>query len=286
MTKHIAVLNTKGGVGKTTTASNVAVGFSQQGKKVLLIDFDPQANTTDLFFPSTKEQETFNQDMLSVLDTLDVDLLDEKLEEIAKDERIDTYIDEMLLNGKLSKVYETSYDNLTIIPSRPELAEVERSILVTTTEAQYNRLYKIIKAVNKEKSYDYIIIDCAPVINTLTINIINAVDEVLIPIKVDKGAEKGLFLTLKNMIRIASSYDVDLEYRLLFTMVNRNNTDKERIQYLSNNTNKRVLNTTIRNQPKPVTSAPYDNKMVINNTKAPVGEDYRLLVDELLELWD
>lgn len=286
MAKHIAVLNTKGGVGKTTTASNIAVGFAQKGKKVLLVDFDPQANTTDLFFPSTDEQSEFDKELLNILDTLDIDKLDEKLLEYGKDERIDTYVDEMLIDKKLSKFYKTEYENLYIIPSRPELAEVERSILVNPNEAQFNRLLNILKEIKKQEEFDYVIIDCAPVINILTINIIYVSDEVIIPIKVDKGAEKGLMLTLKNIIRIASSYSLDVNYRLLFTMVNRNNTDKARMNYLTENTSDRVLNTGIRYQSKPVTQAPYKNRMVVNDTKAPVGQEYRDLVDELLEKWN
>src|SRR5699024_6268872 len=102
----------------------------------------------------------------------------------------------------LTTTYRTKFKNLHIIPSRLELANVEKSIR-NGNEAMHLRLFNVIDKVADE--YDYIFIDCPPIINTLTINVINVVDEIIAPIKIDKGAEKGLLMTIRELLAIANS---------------------------------------------------------------------------------
>lgn len=246
--KTISILNMKGGVGKTTTAINLAVGLGNAGHRVLLVDFDPQANSSDILL--NHSEDTYK------------------------------HIDEILEDQEVA-VMPTQYSNVGIIPSRLELALMERKILLST-KAQHSRLYKALKPIREE--FDYIIIDCPPILNLLTVNALNASDEVLIPIKIDVAAEKGFAITLENLKEIAESYDLDIDYKVLFTMVNRNNADKQRIDHINKLCNEKVIHTQIRYQAKPITLAGYKQTAVINSI-SKVAMDYKDLVDELLDTW-
>ncbi len=249
MATIISILNMKGGVGKTTTSVNLAQGLGELGYKTLLIDFDPQANSTDMF--------------------------------INYDNHSYTYIDEVL-NGEDIQVYSTKDKNVSIVPSRLDLATTEKNILLST-KAQHNRLYKALRGIKNE--FDYIIIDCPPILNLLTVNALNASNEVIIPIKIDKAAHKGFHITLENIKEISDSYDLDIKYRVLFTMVTRTKVDAQKIEEITKEcTNENVIQTRIRNQAKPIKEASYNQEVIING-KSGVGNDYLNLVNELLEQW-
>lgn len=246
ITKCISILNMKGGVGKTTTAINLSVGLGKSGYKVLLVDFDPQANSSDVLADTSKCK----------------------------------YIDE-ILDGFEPTVLPTQYEGVSIIPSRLELALMERKILLST-KAQHSRLHKALRSIIS--NYDFIIIDCSVCLNLLTVNALNISDEVIIPIKIDTAAEKGFKITLENLTEIADSYDLELDYKVLFTMVNRNNTDKQRIEEISKLCKNKAIKTSIRYQAKPITDAGYAHYAVIDSN-SNVSRDYAELVEELLSQW-
>ncbi|QIK56368.1 AAA family ATPase [Erysipelothrix sp. HDW6A] len=284
MNKVIALLNMKGGVGKTTSSINIATGLANKGFKVLLIDFDPQANSTDILLDIQQDEIFINDDVSEAINNFDAASLKEILMKLNKYEYSEVFIDQMLFDPSIRQTYQTQIENLHIIPSRLELANAEKTIR-NGNEAIHNRLWNVIKGVKND--YDYILIDCPPIINVLTINVLNAVDEIIAPIKIDRGAEKGLIMTIQELMVIATSYDLDILIRPLFTMVNQNNTQKRRIEVLSSFKNDivRPIESQIRFQDKPVNESSFKNKLVINDTKANVGQDYRNVVDELIELW-
>lgn len=249
MTAIISILNMKGGVGKTTTSVNLAQGLGILGYKTLLVDLDPQANSTDMFIDSNDHSYT--------------------------------YIDE-ILNGEPIQSYPTKNEGVSIIPSRLDLATTERNILLST-KAQHNRLYKALRDIKND--FDYIIIDCPPILNLLTVNALNASNEVIIPIKIDKAAQKGFQITLENIKEISDSYDLEIKYRVLFTMVTRTKVDNQKIEEITKEcTIKNVIQTRIRNQAKPIKEASYSQGVIVDG-KSGVGCDYLNLVNELLEQW-
>lgn len=284
MSKTIALLNMKGGVGKTTSSINIATGLANKGNKVLLIDFDPQANSTDILLDIKQEEIFINDEVSKAINNFDATALKEILMKLNKYEYSEVFIDQMLFDPSIRQTYQTQVENLHIIPSRLELANAEKTIR-NGNEAIHNRLWNVIKGVKND--YDYILIDCPPIINVLTINVLNAVDEIIAPIKIDRGAEKGLIMTIQELMVIATSYDLDILIRPLFTMVNKNNTQKRRIEVLRSFQNNIVkpIESQIRFQDKPVNESSFKNKLVINDRKANVGQDYRDVVDELIELW-
>lgn len=284
LTKIIALLNMKGGVGKTTTSVNLAAGFALLGYKVLLIDMDPQANSTDVLLDIRQEEIFLNEEVIDAIGNRNTKQLDALLDELSNYEKKEIFLDQMLENPALTTTYKTKFDNLHIIPSRLELANVEKAIR-NGNEAMHLRLFNIIDSLDGQ--YDFIFIDCPPIINTLTINVINVVDEIIAPIKIDKGAEKGLLMTIRELIAIANSYRLHIPIRPLFTMVNRNNTDRDRIAALSRVSNDVIkpIVPTVRMQAKAITQSGYENKAVINDPKLNVGLDYKEVVDYLSKEW-
>lgn len=244
----LSFLNVKGGVGKTTTSLNVATGLAAEGKKVLLIDYDPQANSTSVLLSENTTKYT---------------------------------IDELIFEPQLTKKAIITVDkNLDLIASRLHLAYAEAKLANATTLPQQYRLIKIIKEL--DNNYDFIIIDCPPIINLLTINAILASNSIIIPIKPDKFAVAGFNITIDNIVQIQQNFNVAPSYKVLFTMINRNNMDRDIIEQLCKVVD--VYDTKIRYQAKPITRASlFGTTVIISDEKSNVAKDYKSLISEILE---
>lgn len=245
-----SILNLKGGVAKTTTGVNIAKGLANKGFKTLIIDTDMQANATSIFL----EEERTKDDYKGFAELL----VDEKLEDVEE------------------YIYNVG-ENLDMIGSSLAVAESEMKIRSSFNRNSSNIVKKVLKKLDSK--YDYCIIDCAPTINLITLNLIIASDEIIIPIKIDKFALEGYRTTLKNINQIVDDYELDTELTVLYTMVNRNNIDKQIIQNISGNR----FETTIRHQAKPVTESALKNEVLIDSSKSSkVKEDYQKLIDEII----
>ncbi|MCM3128673.1 ParA family protein [Paenibacillus provencensis] len=171
MSKIIAVANQKGGVGKTTTSVNLGAGMASLGKRVLLVDIDPQGNTTSGVGINKADVAHCIYDVL--------------IEEIHPREAI----------------VETNIQGLHIIPATIQLAGAE--IELVSTISREVRLKKSLQLVKDE--YDYILIDCPPSLGMLTINSLTASDSVIIPIQCEYYALEGLSQLL-NTIRLVQKH--------------------------------------------------------------------------------
>lgn len=158
MGKTIAVFNQKGGVGKTTTNVNLSASIGQLGKKVLVLDMDPQGNTTSGYgIDKNKVENTIYE---VIIDGLDI----------------------------RKAIIKTEFDNIDIVSSASELSGAEIEI-----SNEKNREYKLRNSLLKVRDeYDYIFIDCPPSLGLLTINCLTAVDSVLIPIQCEYYALEGV----------------------------------------------------------------------------------------------
>ncbi|MCQ2440787.1 MAG: AAA family ATPase [Clostridia bacterium] len=177
MGKIISIVNQKGGVGKTTTAVNLAAGVGMCGKKVLLVDADPQGNSTSGYGINKKDMTVTCYELL-------------------------------IGNAKIeSTVRSTDFENVDIVPSSMDLAAAEVDLIETEhREAQL----KFALSTVREK-YDYIFIDCPPSLGLITINALNASDTVLVPIQCEYFALEGLSQLMASVRQVKRLYNPTLE---------------------------------------------------------------------------
>lgn len=185
MGKIIAIANQKGGVGKTTTAINFSAALGVAGKKVLVVDIDPQGNATSGLGVNKREKERSTYHLL---------LGQAKIEDV---------------------LTRTQFRNLDVLPSNIELAGVEIE-LVEMGERTY-RLKQALAPV-KDK-YDYIIIDCPPSLGLITLNALSAANSILVPIQCEYYALEGLSQLISTVRQIKRMYNPDIEIEgVLLTM--------------------------------------------------------------------
>lgn len=248
--KTIAIHNLKGGCSKTTTSINIAAGLADAGYKTLLIDFDPQASTTVSF--------------------LDVEQFP------------DITVDDLMEDATLTKAAIVSINShLDLIASHLNLTTTDTNLRLNTNAPQQTRLKKILDQVRN--NYDYCIIDCPPVLNLLTVNMIIASDLIIVPITPEKYSLDGFNITLKNIKQIKENFELTVDYRVLVTMRSRNGTETKIIDEIKPFIQDKLFQTNIRYQAKPIKTSVLTKKPVIFDHKAGVGADYRRLLEELLE---
>ena len=202
--KVIAIANQKGGVGKTTTTFNLGVALKNQGKKVLVVDADPQGDLTTYMGYNESELKT---------------TLAHLMESVIYDSQLDTK--QAILNND---------EGIDLIPSDLDLSATE-AMLVNAMSREVT-LRTILN--NVKKDYDYVLIDCMPSLGMLTINALSCSDKVVIPVQDHFLAAKGMGHLLKTVSRVKRTINPNLEVGgILLTLVNkRTNLSKETIQDL------------------------------------------------------
>lgn len=178
MGKSIAIFNQKGGVGKTTTNINLAASLAMKGKKVLLLDIDPQGNTTSGVGISKKSLKYSTYDLL-IDDELDI----------------------------REVIQHTKTERLDLVPADVSLAGAE--VELVQLDHRESRLKNALAVVKDE--YDYIFIDCPPSLGLLTINSLTAVDSVLIPIQCEYYALEGVSQLMSTIELVKKSLNPNLE---------------------------------------------------------------------------
>ena len=187
MGKIIAFANQKGGVGKTTSAVNIAASVGIQGKNVLLIDLDPQGNTTSGVGINKKNLKASSYEIL--------------IDEISAEKAI----------------IKTEFKNLSVIPSNISLAGAEFDLY--QLDNRENRLKVQLDTI--KDGYDYIFIDCPPSLGMITVNALAAADAVIIPMQCEYYALEGLSQLMLTIRKIKQLYNAELEIcGILITMFN------------------------------------------------------------------
>lgn len=250
MGRTIAIANQKGGVGKTTTSINLSASLAEKGKKVLVIDTDPQGNTTSGFGINKNE-------------------LDNTVYELVLGE---CSIQECIIKNIVP--------NVSIIPSNVNLAATEIELIgVDKKEFILRNEVDWVK-----DQYDYIIIDCPPSLNMLTINAMTTADSVLVPIQCEYYALEGLsqLIHTVNLVKERLNPDLDIE-GVVFTMYDsRTNLSMQVVENVKSHLNQNIYKTVIPRNIRLAEAPSYGMPINMYDAKSAGAEAYMLLADEVI----
>lgn len=245
MTKIIAIVNHKGGVGKTTTTLNLGKALSMQGKKLLLIDIDPQANlTTSLGLRDTEGD--ISQCLL---------------------EKNDLFI------HQFDSVFH-------LVPSSLRLARAETELTMKPGGA--NRLKLALQKI--QNNYDYILIDCPPSLGILTVNALVAATNFMVVVQAQYLAVDGLTTILSVIEELEEDLELKLKISgILMTQVKNTNISKESVNFVQTNYPTQIFKTMIRENTALADSTALGEDIFTHNPKCNGAEDYLKLSKELLK---
>jgi chromosome partitioning protein len=252
MGKAIAIFNQKGGVGKTTTNINLGACLAMMGKKILIIDIDPQGNTTSGI--GVKKRS---------LDNTVYDLLIED-------------------NFKTKKaIMHTNTEGLDIIPASVDLAGAE--IELVELDGRERRLRRAIDKVRDK--YDYIFIDCPPSLGLLTINSLTAVDSVLIPIQCEFYALEGVsqLVSTIELVRKNLNPNLEIEGVILSMFDGRTNLSVAVVQEVKKYFGSKVYSTVIPRNIRLAEAPSYGLPIMEYDPKSRGAEAYKEFAQEFLE---
>ena len=254
--KIISVINQKGGVGKTTTVINLAAGLSMKGKKILVIDLDPQGNATTGL--GLSNDTSLDKTIYSVLNG----------------------------NKKISEVIQTTdFVNLNLIASNVDLSGIE-----IETAGDNRRAFKLkdeLASILNDSGalYDYILIDCPPSLSLLTIMALVASDALVVPLQTEFFALEGLTQLMKTIERIKSNLNPSLEIRgILLTMYDKRNKLSGQVEIEARNYFKEKVYSTAVPRNVRLSEAPSHGMPVLIYDKiCPGSKAYFKFTDEFLE---
>jgi chromosome partitioning protein len=251
MGKVIAIANQKGGVGKTTTAINLAAGLAVLEHKTLLVDADPQSNSTSGvgFDPRSIENSIYE----CIIDNVD----------------------------PASIIIHTSTPFLDLLPSHIDLVGAEIEMIQMPNREKMMK--KVVESV--KNAYDFIIIDCSPSLGLITVNALTAADSVIIPVQCEYFALEGLGKLL-NTIKIVQSRlnpGLDIEGILLTMYDNRLNLSKQVVEEVKTHFQQMVFHTIINRNTKLGEAPSFGQTIMMHDIESTGAINYLNLAREILQ---
>ncbi len=250
MGRIIAIANQKGGVGKTTTSINLSACLAEANKKVLVIDIDPQGNTSSgLGINKEYAENTVYEVMLGEIDIKEA-------------------------------IRKEIFENLDIIPSNVNLAGAEIDLIDIE-----NREYVLKNSISEIKeNYDYIILDCPPSLSMLTVNAMTAADTVLVPIQCEYYALEGLTQLIHTINLVKKKLNPSLELEgVVFTMYDsRTNLSLQVVENVKDNLKQNIYKTIIPRNIRLAEAPSHGLPINLYDTKSSGAESYRLLAEEVM----
>ena len=254
MGRIIAIANQKGGVGKTTTSINLSACLAEAGKKVLVVDIDPQGNATSGLGVEKNELENTIYELF-----------------VGECELSDCLIENVL-------------DNLSVLPSNVNLSGAEIDLI--GIEKREFLLKKYITPIRD--NYDFIIIDCPPSLNILTVNAMTTADTVLVPIQCEYYALEGLSQLIHTINLVKQRLNPELEMEgVVFTMYDaRTNLSLEVVENVKKNLKQNVYKTIIPRNIRLAEAPSHGLPINLYDSRSAGAESYRLLAKEVIDRED
>lgn len=269
--KVISVFNKKGGVAKTISTINIGAVLVEKGYKVLIIDIDPQGNSSVLM----------NNREIRDKDGKVVRINGEIQTEDCYDLKKLTINDLLLHNVDINKlIKKTAYEGFDIITANADLEFTEKEILNDKKNNQITRIEKALKSI-KDK-YDYCIIDCPPNLNIITVNALMASDDLVVPFMIDQMSVDGIGGILERINEIKDDLHAKINIRGCFVTRDKATTvNKAMKEVLKEQLGGLLLRTSIKENVKVTESTFYQKPVVFYSPKSNASKCYRELVSEL-----